>query len=191
VSQPAFFLDRDGTINVDRVYINDARLIELIPGAAEAITKARRAGYKIVVITNQSGVGRGIIELSALDSINGRVDELLEKEAGAKVDRYEMCIHHPSEDCPCRKPKPFLVHQAARALDIDLARSVFVGDKFSDVATGHNSGCRHSILVRTGKGVDEEMQLKIGAPVKHEELPDFIADDLAGAVDWALAQAKG
>lgn len=189
MSRPAFFLDRDGTINVDHVYINDPARIELIPGSAAAIARVRAAGYLVVIVTNQSGIGRGIIQAEAMPKINGRMEELLRAEAGvgAAVDHYGICVHHPDEDCECRKPKPFLVHEAAAALGIDLARSVFVGDKLTDVATGKNAGCRFSVLVRTGKGADEEKVVYSGRAAA-EEKPDFIADDLAAAVEWVLAR---
>lgn len=187
MSRPAFFLDRDGTINIDRVYINDPRLMELIPGAAAAIRRAQDAGYAIVVVTNQSGVGRGIIEPGALPKIHARMEELLLAEAGATIDRYECCVHRPEESCGCRKPLPKMVLEAARQLDIDLRRSVFVGDKLSDVACGNNAGCRYSILLRSGKGVQEEILL---AKAAKEEKPSLVAEDLAEAVDWALARLK-
>lgn len=179
----AFFLDRDGTINVDHVYISDPDHIELIPGAAAAIARARRAGFRVVVVSNQSGVGRGLIPPGRLTEIHRRLDELLAAE-GAAIDDYRFCVHRPEEECVCRKPKPFLVYEASRALGLDLARSVFVGDKLTDVACGKNSGCRYSILLRTGKGADEEILERQGSA----EQPDHVADDLAGAVDWALRE---
>jgi D-glycero-D-manno-heptose 1,7-bisphosphate phosphatase len=186
VKKGAFFLDRDGTLNVDRVYINDPRLLELIPGSAAATGKVRRAGFLVVVVTNQSGIGRGIIEPGALPRIHRRLEEQLAAvDPDAQIDRYEICVHSPAENCDCRKPLPKMVLEAARQLDVDLNRSVFVGDKLTDVATGRRSGCRFSILLRSGKGGEEERRIAAAAP---EEQPDFIADDLAAAVDWALAR---
>ncbi|MGZ3695922.1 MAG: D-glycero-alpha-D-manno-heptose-1,7-bisphosphate 7-phosphatase, partial [Bdellovibrionota bacterium] len=154
----AFFLDRDGTINVDHIYISDPDLIELIPGSAEAIARVQKAGFLVVVVTNQSGVGRGFIEAQNLPLIHSRLDSLLAKH-GAHIDDYRICIHHPEDGCDCRKPNATMVKEAAQELGIDLSRSVFVGDRLSDVATGPNSGCRFSILVRTGKGLEEEARL--------------------------------
>lgn len=182
--RPGLFLDRDGTINVDHVYISDPKKIELIPGSAEAIAKAQDAGYVVVVVTNQSGVGRGIIQLENLPLIHRRLGELL-SEKNAFIDDYQICVHRPEENCDCRKPSPKLVRKAAAALGIDLSISAFVGDRLSDVGTGKNSGCRYSILVRTGKGREEENLLTLGPA----EQPDLVAEDLASAVDWLLAQS--
>ncbi len=184
----AFFLDRDGTINIDHVYINDPKQIELIDGSAEAIAKAREVGFAIVVVTNQSGIGRKIIEPGALPRIHSRMEQLLVTASpGARIDRYEMCIHRPDENCDCRKPSPKMVLEAARQLNIDLQQSVFVGDRLSDVATGKNAGCGLSILVRTGKGLEEEKLIEGSGPA---EQPDFVADDLAEAVGYALLRVN-
>lgn len=183
--EKAFFLDRDGTINIDRVYINDPRLIELIPGAARAIRRARDAGYKIVVVTNQSGVGRGIIDPLILPAIHARLDELLGYE-GAKIDLYQICLHAPAERCDCRKPLPKLVLESAKDLGIDLKESVFVGDKLTDVATGKNAGCGLSLLLRTGKGAQEELLAQLTPKPEPNETADYVADDLAEAIDWVL-----
>ena len=189
MKQGAFFLDRDGTINVDHVYINDPRLVELIPRAARAIRNLRERGFLAIVVTNQSGVGRGIIKPDALPRIHERLDELLKEEASG-LDAYEICVHAPQERCACRKPSPFLVNEAVKLHDIDLSRSVFIGDKLSDVATGKNAKCKYSILVRTGKGQQEEILIQLTPKPAPEETPDYIADDLADAVDWALSKLQ-
>jgi histidinol-phosphate phosphatase family protein len=181
--QKALFLDRDGTINVDPGYINDPSLIKLLPGAAAAIRRARDAGYLIAVISNQSGVARGLIAPETLPQIHRRLNELLHEEAQACVDFFACCTHHPDALCNCRKPLPRLVYEAQAHLGIDLSRSAFVGDRLTDVRTGKSSPVRYTVMVRTGEG--REQELKIASP---EEAPDFIADDLGGAVDWVLNQ---
>lgn len=188
----AFFLDRDGTINFDHEYIGDPDRIELLPGAAQAIKRAQDAGFLIVVVTNQSGVNRGLIKPENLPRVNKRLDDLLLSEAGAIIDSYKICLHTPSENCECRKPKPKLVLDAVKEMNIDLQRSVFVGDRLTDIGAGKNAGCRYSIMIRTGKGVKEEALNQRASESKPgiEFSPDFICDDLAGAVDWALANLE-
>ena len=176
---PAFFLDRDGTINVDHVYISDPLKIELIPGAAAAIRRANDAGFKVAVASNQSGIGRGLIDAAKMPEIHARLDELLAGEAGAKIDAYEFCPHHPDDSCACRKPGTKLVTEAAERLGIALERSFFVGDSWVDVECGRAAGLK-SILVRTGKGTETEFSSHL------KNAPDHVAADLAAAVAWAL-----
>ena len=179
MANQAVFLDRDGTLNEDPGYLSDPEQLVLLPGVPEALVALKRADFRIVVVSNQSGVGRGLISPEALDAIHGRLDEVL-AEAGASIDRYELCIHHPDDGCECRKPKPKLILDAARALGVDVARSYMIGDKSSDVNAGRRAGCRASILVRTGAGRDAE---KDG-----ESKPEFVADGLMPAVQWILSQ---
>jgi histidinol-phosphate phosphatase family protein len=176
----AVFLDRDGTINLDPGYLSHPDQMTLIPGVGEALAKLRKAGFALVVISNQSGVGRGIIEHDALVRIHARMEELLAPQ-GVQIDHYGLCIHKPEDDCECRKPKAKLLTDAARALGIELSHSYMVGDKLSDLQAGRNAGCRSSVLVRTGSGVEAEAQLKAGDA-------DFTADSLKEAAQWILAQ---
>lgn len=182
----ALFLDRDGTINLDPGYISQPGAIRLLPGAAAAIRRARDQGFKIVVITNQSGVGRGLIEAHVLPMIHERLNELLKQEAGASVDYFASCVHHPDAGCDCRKPRPRLVFEAQAALGIDLDRSVFIGDRLTDVATGKSAHVGRTVLVRTGEGCQQEALL--GEATPPEAVPDHVAEDLGSAVDWLLAQ---
>lgn len=180
----ALFLDRDGTINVDPGYINNPSIISLLPGAAAAIRHARDAGYLIVVISNQSGVGRGIIAPDVLPLINDRINELLEKEAGAKIDYFACCTHRPEEECLCRKPLPRLVYEAQAHLGISLPDSAFIGDRLTDIDTGKGAPVGLTVLVRTGEGREQEKRIVAGG----ESAPDFVADDLGAAVNWILAR---
>ena len=179
----ALFLDRDGTINFDPGYISHPGLIELIPAAAAAIRRARDNGFLIAVISNQSGVGRGLISPEMLPTIHARLNELLMAEAGASVDFFACCTHHPSDDCNCRKPLPRLVYEAQAHLGADLSRSAFVGDRLTDIRTGKSAPVGYTVLVRSGEGREQEG--KIFVP---EDRPDFVAEDLGAAVAWLLAQ---
>jgi UDP-glucose 4-epimerase len=176
----AVFLDRDGTINEDPGYLSQPSQLVLLPGVGEALAVLRRAGYRLVVVSNQSGVGRGLIAPDMLPRIHDRLDELL-SAYGAWIDRYELCIHRPEEDCDCRKPKAKLLVDGARALGVDLDRSYMVGDKLSDLGAGRAAGCAASVLVRTGEGEGAERELKPGQA-------DFVADSLREAADWIAAR---
>lgn len=176
------FLDRDGTINIDYHYIKDPELVDLFPGAAAAIKSANQAGWFVAVVTNQSGVGRGLIAREQLDLVHKRLQEKLAAE-GARIDSFEICLHAPAEACLCRKPMPKMILDAGAREGIDLARSVMVGDRLIDVAAGHGAGCK-SVLVRTGNGREEELLMKVGGSGISQ--PDFVADDLAQAAAWAL-----
>jgi histidinol-phosphate phosphatase family protein len=184
-AQKALFLDRDGTINLDPGYISQPSLIQLLPGAAAAIRRAKDAGYLIAVISNQSGVARGLIAPEALPLIHERLNELLFLEAHASVDFFACCTHLPSADCNCRKPLPRLVYEAQAQLGVDLARSAFVGDRLTDIRTGKGAPVKYTVLVRSGEGRGEEAKIS-----PSEDTPDHVADDLAGAVDWLLAQPE-
>jgi D-glycero-D-manno-heptose 1,7-bisphosphate phosphatase len=153
----AVFLDRDGTIIEEVGYLKHPGQITFIPGAIEAIRMLRRAAFLIVVVTNQAGIARGLIDERALPLINERLCALL-RDAGAALDGLYLCPHHPdgtvpaySRICECRKPAPGMLLRAARELGIDLARSYVVGDKPSDVQAGRAAGAR-SIMVLTGHG---------------------------------------
>lgn len=176
----AVFLDRDGTINEDPGYLSNPEQLKLYPGVGQALALLRNAGYSLVVVSNQSGVGRGLIDPGMMPQIHKRLDQLIFK-AGAVIDEYRLCFHRPEEGCDCRKPKPKLILDAAREMGIDLGESYMIGDKVSDLFAGKGSGCRGSILVRTGSGVESESRLNAGDA-------DFIADSLQAAANWILAR---
>jgi UDP-glucose 4-epimerase len=180
-SRKAVFLDRDGTLNVDPGYLSDPEQLKLFPNIGPALASLKRAGYLLIVVSNQSGIGRGIIQPDALPRIHERMDQLIQAQGGPALDRYEFCIHHPDAGCECRKPKPKLILDVARSLGIDLSRSFMVGDKRVDIQVGRAAGCRASVLVRTGDGETTETQL-------HRGEANFIAPTLADAARWILAQ---
>lgn len=176
----AVFLDRDGTINIDPGYIGNADLFKLQPNAAQGLRKLQDAGYKLIIVSNQSGVARGLIPKDELPRIHARMEALL-AEHGVKIDHYSLCLHHPDERCGCRKPKPTLIYQAVRDCGVDPARSYMIGDRQSDLLTGRNAHCRGSVLVRTGLGNETVSR-------KEHDYADFIADDLVAAADWILSR---
>lgn len=150
------FFDRDGTLIEERNYLSDPGQVVLIPGAAEAVRLARGAGYLAVVLTNQSGVGRGYFTLEDVERVNARMGELLGRE-GARIDGIYVCPHAPEDGCDCRKPRTGLVERAVRELGIDVGASWVVGDKATDLELARNAGMR-GVLVRTGYGSEAAAQ---------------------------------
>jgi histidinol-phosphate phosphatase family protein len=148
----AVFLDRDGTLIVDRGYLRDPEGIEFLPGALEALASFQRTGLALVVVSNQSGVGRGLITAEEAGRVDERFLNLLTK-AGIRLDGVYYCPHAPDAGCDCRKPLPGMIITAAKKLSLDLGSSVMVGDKPSDVLAGQAAGCR-AVLFAAGP-VDE------------------------------------
>lgn len=176
--RPAVLLDRDGTIIQERNYLADADGVELIPGAAEALRELADRGWALVVVTNQSGIARGLIRPEEYRAVERRLDELLARH-GVRLDATFHCPHHPdwTGPCECRKPGPGMYLRAAEALGLDLARSHFVGDKLGDVLPAARfGGTGH--LVRTGYGSTHAAEAPDGVQV---------VDDLAAAVRRILA----
>ena len=138
---PAVFLDRDGTLIEDQGYPRDAARVRLLPGVSAALRGLRDAGFSLVVVGNQSGIGRGIITEDEARAVHDRFVDLL-AEAEIELDGVKYCPHAPWEDCACRKPSPALLLEAADELGIDPAASFMVGDKCSDVEAGRRAGCR-------------------------------------------------
>ncbi|MEO5896555.1 MAG: HAD family hydrolase [Vicinamibacterales bacterium] len=178
------FLDRDGTLLEEGNYVSDIRNIVLFPYTVDAVRLLNQAGFAVVVITNQSGIARGIVRESFVAETHALIDSRL-AEGGARIDGYYYCPHHPdgsiaafTRECECRKPKPGQLRQAAADLDLDLQRSFVIGDRWSDVDVTEAVGGR-GVLVRTGYGVQEERQGRPSA---------VIADNLIAAVAWILRQ---
>ncbi len=172
----AVFLDRDGTLNEDPGYLGDPGHLKLYPDTGEALSILKNSlGFKLIVVSNQSGISRGLITEEMVDAVNIRLNELLEFNK-VKIDAFYYCPFHPdfntAEECKCRKPSPQLVLTAAKDFNIDLARSYFVGDSVSDIECGMNSGLK-TILVKTGYGKDSFSILK-----KQNKFPTFVAHNL-------------
>ncbi len=149
VARPAVFLDRDGTLIEDKHYLHDPEEIVWMPGAFEALKDLQELGYVLVVITNQSGIGRGYFTEAAAHAVHERLTADLQKE-GITLDGIYMCPHAPGEGCGCRKPGTKLIYAAKRDHSIDLGKSWFVGDKAIDIEAGAECGMR-TILVGTTK----------------------------------------
>ena len=157
--QPAIFLDRDGVIIEDSHYVSSTQEVRLIPGSADAIAALNAAGWVVVVVTNQSGVARGMFTTETVEAVHTHIAELL-AERGAKIDAFYYCPHHTDGeveafrgDCACRKPKPGMLLRAAEELWLDLSRSWIVGDRPTDLQAGAAVGCQ-TVLVRTGYGAE-------------------------------------
>jgi len=178
----AVFLDRDGTVNIEKEYLYRIEDFEFIPGAVDAIRILNEAGYFVVVVSNQSGIARGYYTEEDVETLHRQVAGML-ADSGAKVDAWYFCPHHPSGKgsyslpCNCRKPLPGMLVEAARRFDIDLTESVMVGDKRIDVEAALAAGCR-PILVRTGYGAKEQSQIPPGTEVQDDLLSAVIS--LAG-----------
>lgn len=142
----AVFLDRDGTLIVDRGYLKDPGEVALLPGVPEALRKLKAAGCLLVVVTNQSGIGRGYFTHDDVLRAQARLEALLAEE-GVILDGHYYCPHGPDEHCPCRKPAPGMLQQAARDLTIDLAASAMIGDKASDAEAGMAAGCGRNFRI--------------------------------------------
>jgi D-glycero-D-manno-heptose 1,7-bisphosphate phosphatase len=150
---PAVILDRDGTLVVDRDYLDDPEQLEFLPGAVEGLRVLREQGHRIVVVTNQSGVGRGRFSLARLHEIHARLLQMA-AAAGAPIDAIYYCPHRPEEACECRKPKPKLVRQAAADLGFEPSAAVIIGDKSSDIELGRNLGAMTMLVSETGRASD-------------------------------------
>lgn len=182
----AVFLDRDGTINEEKEYLWRVEEFRFISGAVEAVRLLKEAGFLVVVVTNQSGIGRGYYGEQDLERLHDHMRAELEKQ-GTDVDACYFCPHHPhhgvgkyATECDCRKPLPGMLLQAAVDLDIDLASSWMIGDKKADIDAGFAAGCS-AILVRTGYGGADALHLPPHVPV---------VDDLLTAARLIVSRDK-
>lgn len=187
--RPAVFLDRDGTLIEERNYLDRLDLIAPFSGTVAGLARLRDAGFALVVVTNQAGVARGYFDEAFVRQAHEHLASLFARD-GLVLDGYYYCPHHPEgvveayrRVCRCRKPAPGMVEQAARDLDLDLARSFVIGDKWIDVELAQNAGAR-GILVRTGYGAAIEGEAPDGLR------PFAIVDTLAEAADVIVADAR-
>ena len=190
--RPAVFIDRDGTLTEEVGYVNHPKRLRLLPRSAEAIRRLNTAGVAAVLVTNQAGIARGYFSEAVLDAVIAELVAQL-SDAGARLDGIYICRHHPTEGeppyrlrCECRKPRPGLLQQAARELDLDLARSVMVGDRPSDLELASVVGAR-GVLVLTGYGLGEWEYRRDTFAVE----PHHVASDVLDAVEWSLKELVG
>lgn len=186
----AVFLDRDGTLNEDIGYPSSSSQILIYPFSFEAVKRINRAGFLAIVITNQSGIGRGLLTEGDLESIHKNMKASFAAN-GASLDAFYFCPHYLDssdpkyrDDCSCRKPFPGMALQAASALDIDLQKSYMIGDKVEDILFGVNIQSQ-SVLVLTGYGRDSLLALQ-----EQGINPAYVAPDLLEAVNWILDREK-
>ncbi len=176
----AVFLDRDGTLIEEIEFLSDPAQVRVLEGVPQALKLFREMGFLIIVISNQSGVGRGYFDLKAVEMVNEKIRELLRRE-GTDVDDILFCPHAPEEDCMCRKPRPGLLLEAALRYGIDLKRSYMIGDRDSDVGAIASVGGK-GILVLTGYGEETWRKWRWG------HRPNFVARDLLEGAYWILAK---
>ena len=173
--QRAVFLDRDGTLNVEKEYLYQPEAFEFIPGAPEAVRLLRDGGYKVIVVTNQSGVARGYFGPRQVEALHRHIQTLL-KPFGTRIDAFYYCPHHPTQgqgeyrvECDCRKGQPGMLLKAAREHHLALDRSYMIGDKAADIEAGARAGC-HAILVATGYGCTEAQAASLWHPWQATDL---------------------
>ncbi len=183
----AVFLDRDGTINVEKEYLINPSDFEFLPGVPNALQKLQNAGFLLVIVSNQSGVARGYFTESQVDVLHQSMEKRLEL-FGVSFDGIYFCPHHPTSgqskylcDCECRKGKPGMLLTAAKELQIDLSQSFMIGDKIADIQAGHAAGCK-TFLVKTGYGKDFE--------VASRTYCSQVVDDLLAAADIIVTGEK-
>jgi heptosyltransferase-2 len=178
------FLDRDGTINRDTGYVRSPDELELFPDAVEALARLNRAGARLVLITNQSGIARAMLTHETLRRIHAELGARLES-GGARLDAIYYCPHHPDEGCSCRKPQLGMVSRAVADLGLDLSRIYLVGDKRHDIELARRLGAK-SVLVTTGPTSPQALALLEAGGMP----PDCVASNLNGAADWILEDGR-
>ena len=176
---PALFLDRDGVLIENQPnYVRTWSEVSIYPQAVRALEKIEASKYKIFILTNQSAIGRGIISHSTADKINKRLVKEIES-AGGRVDGVFMCPHTPHENCPCRKPQPGMILEAAASSQLDLSNSIMIGDALSDIIAGQTAGVEQNVLVYTGRGLAQSnlpLAKKIPPFLVYENLLDALSD---------------
>lgn len=158
--EPAIFLDRDGVIIENRSsYVRSWADVAIFGQALTSLAQINSCPYKIIIVTNQSVIGRGLIRLETAWKINNQLVKIIE-QTGGRIDGVFMCPHAPEDQCECRKPKPGLLFQAAEVLSLDLSRSIMIGDTLSDIQAGQAAGVHRTAILRTGLGTKQVSSVK-------------------------------
>jgi len=178
-SHRAVFLDRDGTVNTEVDYLNSIKDLRLIRNTAKAIRFLNQNKIKVIIVTNQSGISRGLFSIDDLDNMHNELKRRLRRK-GAYIDAIYYCPHHPDDECSCRKPKKGMFKLAAKDFDLKLNKCYIIGDKLTDIKAAHNIFAK-GILVKTGYGGTEVNRIE-----KEGITPEHIADDLYDAVKWII-----
>ena len=175
--KPAIFLDRDGVIIENRPdYVHSWAEVEFLPGALSALASIDQSPYVILIITNQAGIGRGVLTHQTVNEINDRLRQEISR-ANGRIDGIYVCPHTPEDNCTCRKPQPGMIRQAAHEFDLNLSQSILIGDNLSDLQAGQSAGIGQVVLVRTGLG------MRFAQKLPPAEFPDVLVyDDLAQAL---------
>ena len=178
----AVFLDRDGTLNIERHYLHEPEALVLFPGTGPVLRRLIEAEFSLFIVTNQSGIGRGYYTEADMHAVNERLAQMLTKDE-VRFEKIYFAPEAPEVESPGRKPSPKFLQKAGSEFGVDLAQSYMVGDKLLDLQCGWNAGVKKSVLVRTGYGTDFERD----EPQATAEAA--IVDDLPAAVDWILNDA--
>lgn len=187
----AVFLDRDGVLVEDRGFLCDVKDLRILDGVPQALRRFKAGGFRLIVVTNQAVVARGMITEDQLDEIHVRMCAMIESLGGPPLDGVYACPHHPQADlqdyrvvCDCRKPRSGLLLQATREHGLDLSASFMVGDRLTDIAAGAGAGCK-TVLIRTP--ATDRPPIVTAQPVDDSVQPDCVCDSLEAAADWILA----
>lgn len=185
----AIFLDRDGTINFDSGYIKETSSVVILDGVAEGIRKLRNEyGFKVIIVSNQAGVSRGLMTVEDVESVNEKIKSLLAEE-DAIIDAVYYCPYHPDFDPPektiCRKPSPFMIVQAAKDHKINLSESYMIGDRWGDIMSGLDAGVKSILLT------SDILQEEISTLLSRGKKPNFIAANFKNACEYIIKDLSG
>lgn len=185
----AVFLDRDGTLNEDPGYLGDTDGVVLLPGVIEALQKLKNEhNFLLIVVSNQSGIARGLISESQVKDVNKRISDLL-SENNVNIDAFYYCPAHPefstAEECDCRKPSSKMIMDAAKEFNIDLEKSYIIGDSLVDIESGMNAGIK-TVLVKTGQGAESISMLQ-----NQNKFPNFVAENIIDASNFIVKDLHG